>query len=69
MEYTVVVSAILSSLISMVNEEMGKGWAPLGGIAPNHGVFYQAMIRTSAWGPSFKTKQERVVVEDPAGTA
>ncbi len=48
-EYTVIKKNDLTDLIEEVNEMIGKGWLPLGGLATSddgdHLHFYQAMVR------------------------
>ncbi len=48
-EYTVVKKNNLSDLIDEVNQMIGMGWIPLGGISTKEGEnqdhFYQALIR------------------------
>ena len=51
MEYTVVFEHGTADLIKVVNQLIGQGWIPLGGVSPldagtNNGTYYcQAMTR------------------------
>jgi hypothetical protein len=52
MEYIIVKAGTTETLIEKVNELIGQGWKPLGGIAISGGAtftgVYQAMVREKA---------------------
>lgn len=46
MKYWVVEALKLSNLITLVNENIERGWKPVGGIAVHHNTYYyQAMVK------------------------
>ena len=47
MEYDVITFVHLNNLIRKVNEQIKKGWQPLGGINCDAGFYSQAMVRHS----------------------
>ena len=48
MEYSVIKTNLLKSLIKKVNEAIREGWKPLGGVCMDVGYgFAQAMVRES----------------------